>query len=549
MLYGVYVEGGYDVILVSGDAFVDHPSFGTAVIARVLESRGYTVGIIPQPDWRSADDFERLGRPRLFFGVTAGNLDSMVANYTPLKHKREFDSYSIKGETGKRPDRAAIVYCSRIREVFKEVPLVIGGLEASLRRFAHYDYWDNKVRGSILVDSKADVLVYGMGEKAVLELADFYERNSRNDKPIGIPNTCIVQRSVPEGYRDIPSFEEVREDKYAFARAFVMMLECERIVQKHGHRYVIQYPMNLPATEELDLIYSLPFSRRAWKSRNVPALNPVRFSITTHRGCFGGCSFCSLSLHQGRVVRSRSGASILREVERITRMKGFRGTIDDLGGPTANMYGMDCPGPCEGKDRCMTCGKIDRGHEKLRELMRRVREAEGVKHVFISSGIRYDLAMNSLEYLKEIARHHVPGRLKLAPEHVNSEVLKLMGKPEVEVYENFLKIMRSIDPSVKVLPYFMAGHPGCGMDEMKELMEFIKKHGEFEQCQLFTPTPMTLSTCMYWTGMDPFTLKEIYVPYTYKEKKVQKAMMLPRRMEGERRLKEYERDMDLDLQS
>ncbi|MBN1389356.1 MAG: YgiQ family radical SAM protein [Candidatus Thermoplasmatota archaeon] len=537
---------GYDVILVSGDAFADHPSFGPAVIARVLESNGLSVGIISQPDWRKKEEFERLGRPRLFFGVTAGNLDSMVSNYTPLKHKREYDAYSIDGEPGKRPDRATIVYTSKLREAFKEMPIIIGGIEASLRRLAHYDYWDNDVRRSVLFDSKADVLVYGMGEKAVSDLAHYYKEGTREERPTGIENTCIISRDVPEGHVEIPSFERVRENTEDFIAAHDLTMKNENIAQRHGDRFLVQYPMHVADTAELDRIYSLPYTRRARKGDRIPALRAVRFSIISHRGCFGGCSFCALSLHQGKVVRSRSESSILREVELITSMKGFRGTITDLGGPTANMYGMDCPDPCERKDRCLTCDRIVRDHERLLSLMKKVRGQE-VKHLFISSGIRYDLALDHRRYLREVIEHCTPGRLKVAPEHVNREVLELMGKPMIEVYMRFLRIVRDIDPSVVVLPYFMAGHPGCGIPQMQELMDFVTRHGEFEQCQLFTPTPMTRSTCMYWTGMDPVTREKIYVPYTYREKKVQKAMMLPRRMDARKRLREYMKDIDVNM--
>ncbi|MEA3558041.1 MAG: YgiQ family radical SAM protein [Candidatus Thermoplasmatota archaeon] len=531
-------KNGFDVILVTGDGFVDHPSFGAAVIARVIESAGHSVGIISQPSWKDTEDFRILGRPRLFFGVTAGNLDSMVSNYTPLKREREYDSFSPNGRPGQRPDRATIVYSMRIHEAFKDVPIVIGGIEASLRRLAHYDYWDNKLRRSILFDSRADVLVYGMGEEAVLALLEHYSKHA--GVPLGIENTCVNLKENPDGHLEIPSFEEISESKEKFCEAYRLYSRNDMIAQAHGNRYLVQYPMGSISTEEVDRIYSLPFSRKAWG--DVPALRTVRFSVVTHRGCFGNCSFCSLSMHQGRLIRSRSERSILNEIKIITRMKGFNGTIDDLGGPTANMYGMECSSPCPGKDNCMICSRMDRSHDRLVELMKSVRGVKGVKNLFISSGIRYDLAMNSLEYVNELVKHHVPGRIKLAPEHVDKEVLRLMGKPEIEVFHRFKYLLQKIDPNVRVLPYFMAAHPGCGIPEMKELMEFVKKHGEFEQCQIFTPTPMTLSTCMYWTGLDPNTMEEVYVPYTYKEKKVQKAMMLPRQMDGERRMREFEKD-------
>lgn len=536
---------GYDVILVTGDGFVDHPSFGAAVIARVIEAEGFSVGIISQPDWKDPSSIEVLGVPRLFFGITAGNLDSMVSNYTPLKKKREYDSYTVDGIPGKRPDRATIVYTGMIKRAFKGIPIIIGGIEASLRRIAHYDYWDNKVRRSILPDSKADLLVYGMGERGVIDLVHHFHQFDDGSIPDDIANTCIMSREVPDGYHEIPGYEEVSGSKESFCRAFLEHDEYQAVAQPHGNRYLVQNPMGTMTTEELDRIYSLPFTRKTWGK--IPAFETVKFSITSHRGCFGNCSFCALSKHQGKRIRSRSESCIIEEVDKITRMRGFKGVIDDIGGPTANMYGMDCSSACEGKKECMSCTANNKEHDRLIELMRKARGVKGVKKVFISSGIRYDLAMNSLEYITEIVKHHVPGRIKLAPEHVDSEVLRLMGKTGIEVYERFTYLLEKIDPEVKVLPYFMAAHPGCGIDEMRKLMEFIKKHGEFEQCQLFTPTPMTLATCMYWTGLDPYTMEEVYVPYSYKEKKVQKAMMLPGRMEGERRMKEFKaayRDRD-----
>ncbi len=564
-------NGTFDIILVTGDEYIDHPLFGVGIIARVLENAGYTVGVISQPNWKDKTEFSRLGRPRLFFGVTAGNMDSMVANYTPLKRAREFDAYTIDGKPGKRPDRATIVYSMRLRQCYKGVPIVLGGIEASLRRFTHYDYWDNAIRRSILFDSKADVLVYGMGERAVVELAKFYdkheqleqhEQNEQNEQhemhdhnmpaavPVGIENTCIKSKTIPTDHIELPSFEELAGSKEKFLECQILSSKHQLLAQKHADWYLVQFPMRIMTTEELDAVYSLPYSRGLVGKRGVrvPALDSVRFSVVSHRGCFGRCSFCALYYHQGGIIQSRSEGSIIDEVKRITQMKEFKGTIDDIGGPTANMYGMTCDDPCNDpcndKTGCISCKKLDRSHTRLVRLLRALRSIPKIKHIFISSGIRYDLAMEAPVYLEDIVKHHVPGRIKVAPEHVNDYVLDLMGKPSIKVYEKFLKTIKRIDKNVLVQPYFMAAHPGCGIPEMRELMEYVKKHGEFEQCQVFTPTPMTLSTCMYWTALDPRTRNEIYVPYTYHEKKLQKAMMLPSKKEFKNRLKELESLLD-----
>jgi uncharacterized radical SAM protein YgiQ len=539
-------KGTFDVILVTGDEYVDHPMFGIGIIARVLENAGYTVGVISQPNWQSKTEFLRLGCPRLFFGVTAGNMDSMVANYTPLKKNREFDAYTRDGKPGMRPNRATIVYCMRLRQCFKGVPLVIGGIEASLRRLAHYDYWDNAIRRSILFDSKADVLVYGMGEHAVVELANFYDSHDPTEVPIGIENTCIISKTIAAGHVEIPSFEDVSSSKESFLKSQILLSQHQLLAQKHADRYLVQFPMHIMSTKELDAVYSLPFTRGLGEKRRgrVPALDSVRFSVVSHRGCFGRCSFCALYCHQGGVIQSRSEEAIIKEVEKLTRMKGFRGTIDDIGGPTANMYGMTCNEPCKDQIGCFSCEKLDRSHTRMVRLLRALRSIPKIKHIFVSSGIRYDLAMESPIYLEDIIKHHVPGRIKVAPEHVNKYVLDLMGKPKIESYEKFLGLLKKIDPKIKVLPYFMAAHPGSGIPEMRELMEYVKKHGEFEQCQIFTPTPMTLSTCIYWTALDPSTRNKIYVPYTYHEKKLQKAMMLPSKKEFKGRLKELDNILD-----
>ncbi len=534
---------GFDVILITGDAYVDHPAFGAGIIARVLENAGFSVGVISQPDWHGPEDFRRLGKPRLFFGITSGNMDSMVANYTPLKKPREFDAYTPGRVPGKRPDRAVVVYSHRAKEAFKDVPIVIGGIEASLRRLAHYDYWSNKVRRSILMDSKADVLVYGMGEGAVVKLARFYRKNGNElGAPTGLANTCIKTKDLPKGFFELPTFKEVSDSKEEFANAHIHAMQHRRLAQDHGGWFVVQERTRHLTTRELDEVYSLPYSRTHHYKDGVPALDTVRFSVTIHRGCFGGCSFCAIGQHQGKEIRSRSIGSILTEVRKLAGRKDFKGTIDDLGGTSANMYGMDCSTPCS--NDCNECDKLDASHAPSIELLRAVKKLPGVRNLFVSSGIRHDLALCSPEYIKEIAQNHVPGRLKIAPEHVNPEVLRLMGKPVIERYLEFLALLEKAKPGVKVLPYFMAAHPGCAEAQMRELMDFAKAHGEYEQGQLFTPTPMTTSTCMYWTGMDPESLKPIYVPYTFNEKRQQKGMLLPNHRQYKLRQKHSRQELD-----
>lgn len=513
----------FEIILVSGDPYADHPLSPVGVIARVLDAKGYKVGIIERPDWKSDDDFLKLGQPRLFFGVTSGSIDSCLANYTPLLRRREKDEYAPYS-SGK-PDRAVIVYCNRLKHLFPGVPIVIGGIEASLRRFAHYDYWENRVRRSILLDSRADILVYGSGELQAIEIASRLNEGQTLDD---IPGTAVIRRELPPGFEEIPSYEEVSEDPEKFIRAQRAMANYKKLAQKHANRYVLQFPGPKYTPEILDWIYGLPFSRSI--PADYPELEMGKFSIVTHRGCIGRCSFCSLSLHQGDRIISRSEESILEEIRRLTKHPDFKGYIDDLGGPTANMYGMDCH--CCQHGFCLTCKKLDRSHRRLINLLRRARSIPGVKKVFVRSGIRYDLALSSPEYVKELVDHHVSGLLKIAPEHVSPKVLRLMNKTEVPVEKFrhlFLKLTAGKKQHLKY--YFMVAHPGTTMKEARELAAYLKKlsaQGEkpVEGVQIFTPTPMTRSTCMYYTGKDPETGEEVYVPRTFEEKKAQKRLLL-----------------------
>jgi uncharacterized radical SAM protein YgiQ len=512
----------FDIILVSGDPYADHPLSPVGLIARALEARGYKVGIIERPDWTSDRDFLKLGRPRLFFGVTSGSIDSCLANYTPLLRRREKDEYAPYS-SGK-PDRAVIVYCNKIKQLFPGIPIVLGGIEASLRRFAHYDYWENRVRRSILLDSRADILVYGPGELQAIEISSRLDAGQSLE---GIRGTAIISRNLPPGFEEIPSYEEVSSEPEKFLQAQRLLANYKGLAQKHANRYVLQYPAPEYTPEILDWIYSLPFTRTI--PPDYTELEMGKFSIVTHRGCIGRCSFCSLSLHQGDRIVSRSEESILEEIRRLTYHPDFKGYIDDLGGPTANMYGMDCH-RCQ-RGFCLTCKKLDRSHCRLINLLRRARQIPGVKKIFVRSGIRYDLALSSPEYVKELVNHHVSGLLKIAPEHVSPKVLRLMNKSEVPV-EEFRRLFQKLTGERKqhLKYYFMVAHPGTTMKEAEELAVYIKKlesEGEkpVEGIQIFTPTPMTRSTCMYYTGRDPETGQTVYVPRTFEEKKAQKRLI------------------------
>jgi uncharacterized radical SAM protein YgiQ len=539
----------FDIILVSGDAYVDHPSFGTALIGRVLWDAGYSVGIIAQPDWKRDEDFCSLGRPRLFFGISSGNVDSMVNNLTPNLKRRSSDVYSPGGAL-RRPDRALIVYANKVHSLFPGTPIILGGIEASLRRFAHYDYWSDSVRQSILADAPGDLLIFGMGERSLREVAVRLENEEGIEEIRNVAGTAVKEepgrwRSSPlSDCLVIPTFSEVSADKRRYAQAFRMHYEEQdpfsgrAVVQPHPKTIIIQNKPALPLTaQELDQIYELPFSRKAHPSyRNpVPALETVRFSITSHRGCFGSCSFCALTHHQGRIVQSRSLDSIVREAVRLTKMSGFKGIIQDVGGPTANMYGLACPrweklGACPDKLCTADCPSLDTDHCRQVELLRRLRSIPGVKRVFISSGIRHDLIMaDDSPYLQELCQHHVSGHLKIAPEHISRCVTECMHKPTRQVLDAFRERFSAASHGAKreqyILPYLMSGHPGCSVKDMVELAEYLRDNQLYtEQVQDFTPTPLTLSTAMYYAGLDPFTLKPVHVPKG-REKRIQRAML------------------------
>ncbi len=540
----------FDIILVTGDAYVDHPSFGAAVIGRVLWDAGYSVGIIAQPDWKSDTDFKKLGKPRLFFGVTSGNVDSMVNNYTANLKIRSDDVYS-PGGIPKRPNRAAIVYSDKLHSIFPDTPIVLGGIETSLRRFAHYDYWSDRVRQSILADAPADMIVFGMGERQVVEIAARLSKGEDVKNITDISGTAIKMEiskwrsAAHENYVEIPSFTDVAQDKTLYAKAFNLHYQEQDpvrgmpVTQPHPKTVIIQNKPAMPlTTAELDSVYELPYTRLPHPSykKSIPALAPVKFSIISHRGCFASCSFCALTHHQGRIVQSRSIESIVREVKRMTRMPDFKGIVQDVGGPTANMYMLRCPrwetnGTCPDKI-CIhpLCNSLEVSHQKQVELLHRLLDIPGVKKVFIGSGIRYDLALSDTsDYLHELCEHHVSGQLKVAPEHITRHVTDIMHKPSREVFEDFKKnfdaLNKELGKKQYLLPYFMSGHPGCTVEDMVELAEYIRDNNLYtEQVQDFTPTPMTASTCMYYTGINPFTMEKVHVAKG-REKRIQRALL------------------------
>ncbi|MDD1706569.1 MAG: YgiQ family radical SAM protein [Methanoregulaceae archaeon] len=537
----------FDIIIVSGDAFVDHPSFAAALLGRVLWEEGYSVGVISQPDWTTPDDLCRLGAPRLFFAVSAGNVDSMVNHYTPQKRSRSSDVYS-PGGIRRRPDRATLVYTDRLHSLFPGIPIIIGGIEASLRRFAHYDYWSDKVRQSILADAPADMLVYGMGERPLTEIAYRISTGEGIETITDVRGTVIKNpihsRPERENMVVLPSFTEVVRSKEAYACAFAL-LDAEQdpfrgmpVMQIHPKSIIVQNPPAFPlCTGELDQIYELPYTRKEHPSYHepVPALEPVRFSVVSHRGCFGDCAFCALAYHQGCIIQSRSISSVVREVERMVRMPGWKGVVQDIGGPTANMYGMYCKrwnnmGTCPDRPCRSDCPNLVCTPEPYLRLLRAIREIPDVRKVVIGSGLRYDLiSTDSGAFLEEICTYHVSGHLKVAPEHISHEVTKLMGKPPGEIFESFRKQFETLQTGKKkrqhILPYFMSGHPGCRIRDMVDLAEYIRDTGLYtEQVQDFTPTPMTASTTMYYTGLDPVSREPIHVPRD-REKKIQRAIL------------------------
>jgi len=499
----------FDAIIITAEYYDDHPLSPAGVIARVLDAKGFKVGVIEKP--ASKEDFTRLGAPKLFFGITSGSIDSMLNNYTALNRARAEDE-TLNERFEPMPDRAVIFYSNKIREYFKESKIVIGGIEASLRRFSHYDYWSNKVRGSIIFDTRASVLVYGNGEMQAAEIA---ERLKNGKSLIGIPGTCIIAKEVPESFEIIPSLKEVTEDKKKFCRMQISLSNSKNLAQEHNGRYVLQYKSPEYTTEYLDWIYSLPFSRNL---NPKSFLKMARFSVVTHRGCIGKCNFCSLLLHQGDKIISRSEKSILEEIKKITKHPLFKGYIDDLGGPSANMYGMDCKTKCD--KWCLTCPSLDKSHLKIIQLLKKARKIEGIKKIFIRSGIRYDLALNSQEYIKEISEHHISGCLKIAPEHFSPNVLSLMNK-HAKNFDKFVELFNSLNMKKKqfLRYYLMIGHPGESREEIVELREKIKNMNNIDQFQIFTPTPMTISTCMYHTELNPYTLKKIKVVRDFRTKK------------------------------
>lgn len=541
-----------DFILVTADAYVDHPSFGHAIISRVLTNAGFKVGIIDQPDWSSTKDFKRLGKPRLGFLVSAGNLDSMVNLYTVNKIPRKNDSYSPGGMKGKRPKRPSIIYSNMIRQAYGDINIILGGVGPSLRRLAHYDYWEDKVRHSILFDSGADLLIYGMGEKPVLAIAESLENGLPIEYINHIPGTCFIKDGLDElyDYIELPSYTDVSEKKALFAKAFKIYhdeqnpITGKTLVQKHHRKYVVQNPPQLVLNPvELDWIHELDYQRtyhpKYKKYGGVPALEEVKFSITSSRGCYGNCSFCSITFHQGQIVQSRSKESIVNEAKDLIKNKDFKGYIHDIGGPTANFRNPSCKkqlksGPCKNKE-CLypePCDALEVDHKDYLEVLREVRSIDGIKKVFIRSGIRYDYLMadSNDDFFNELCEHHISGQLKVAPEHISNDVLKYMNKPSTKVYDQFVdkfyKINKKLNKEQYIIPYLISSHPGSTLADAIKLAEYLNDKGYIpEQVQDFYPTPGTLSTCMFHTGIDPRTMKTVYVPKTFEEKKMQRALL------------------------
>lgn len=542
-----------DFVYITGDAYVDHPSFGTAIISRLLESRGYKVAILSQPDWKDETSVQEFGRPRLGFLVSSGNMDSMVNHYTVAKKRRKTDAYTPGGVMGRRPDYAVIVYCNLIRRVYKDVPIIIGGIEASLRRMAHYDYWSDRLKRSVLMDSSADLLCYGMGEHSTVEIADCLA-SGMSVKDITFVRGTVFRTGRPELFEDglmLPSFEELQQDKKKYAESFYIQyrntdpFSGKKLVEPYPNKqYLVQNPPALPLTQmEMDDIYALPYMR-TWhpsyeKAGGVPAIEEVQFSLVNNRGCFGGCSFCALTFHQGRIIQCRSHESILQEAEIMTRNPDFKGYIHDVGGPTADFRHPACEkqlkkGVCPDK-QCLfpaPCRNLRADHRDYLELLRKLRKLPGVKKVFIRSGIRFDyvLADTKSSFLEELCRYHVSGQLKVAPEHVSDQVLKYMGKPSNQVYRRFADRYRSMNEKLHkkqyLVPYLMSSHPGSTLRDAVELAEAVRDMGYMpEQVQDFYPTPSTISTCMYYTGLDPRTMEKVYIPRNPHEKAMQRALV------------------------
>ncbi len=543
----------FDFVYVIGDAYVDHPSFGHAVISRVLESPGYSVGIISQPDWKDPDSIAVYGAPRLGFLVTGGNMDSMVNHYSVSKKRRAKDAFTPGGIMGKRPDYATVVYCNLIRRTFKDTPLIIGGLEASLRRLAHYDYWSNKVKRSILLDAGADLLLYGMGERSIVEMADAL------DSGIAIRDLTFLDGSVYKtrdldsvyDFEMLPDYETICQNKRSYAESFYTQycntdpFSAKRLVESYGnHSYVVQNPPSKPLSQsEMDSVYSLPFMRTYHPSYEaaggVPAIEEVKFSLVSNRGCFGGCNFCALTFHQGRIIQTRSHESILREANEIIWDPAFKGYIHDVGGPTANFRFPSCEkqlehGVCP-KKQCLfpkPCKNLRVDHTDYLKLLRKLRELPNVKKVFVRSGIRFDYLMYDKDhtFFRELCEHHVSGQLKVAPEHISDAVLEKMGKPSVDVYNRFVEEYKQINARLGkkqyLVPYLMSSHPGSTLKDAVKLAEYLRDLGYMpEQVQDFYPTPSTISTCMYYTGLDPRNMKPVYVAVNPHEKAMQRALI------------------------
>ncbi len=543
-----------DFVLVTGDAYVDHHSFGTAIIGRLLESEGYKVAILPRPDFRTCEDFKRFGRPRLGFLINSGVVDSMVNNYSVFKAKRKTDEYAPKGKAGGRPDRAVIVYSNRAKEAYKDVPVIIGGIEASLRRLGHYDYWSDKVRRSILLDSKADLLVYGMGERAVSQIAKALNDGYSPRDITWIRGTCYRASEKPSerDFHILPAFEEISNDKKAYAKSFAIQFKNNDAISAKGLAeqysksvWVLQNPPQPPLeTHELDKVYELPFENEEhpiYKEQGgIPAFREVKFSIVSSRGCFGGCSFCALTYHQGRQVRGRSCDSLVREAIKLTEKEDFKGYIHDVGGPTANFRGPACEkqktkGVCTDKD-CLfpkVCKAVKADHTEYFEILRKIRNIKGIKKVFIRSGIRYDYLLADPEcdlFIEELCRFHISGILKVAPEHISDSVLRYMHKPSKDTFVKFAEKYRQTNKRLGMkqflIPYLISSHPGSRLEDAVDLAVFLKNFGFVpDQVQDFYPTPATLATCMYYTGLDPLTMEPVYVARDIEEKKMQRALI------------------------
>ena len=550
-----------DFVFVIGDAYVDHPSFGPAIISRLLERYGYKVCMIAQPDWKNDKSIDVFGRPRLGFLVCGGNMDSMVNHYSVSKKRRQKDAYSPGGQMGLRPDYATTVYCNLIRRTYKDVPIIIGGIEASLRRMAHYDYWSDKLKHSILVDSSADILSYGMGEHSMIEIAEALDSGIDVKDITFVRGTCYRTKDisgVPEDSIILPDYDSLSKDRLEYARSFYTQYintdpySAKTLVEGYGNRgYVVQNPPAYPLTQmEMDDVYDLPYMNNYHpiyeEAGGIPAISEIKFSLTSNRGCFGGCSFCALTFHQGRIIQTRSHESLIKEAERMTHDPDFKGYIHDVGGPTANFRHKSCAkqdkyGVCTNK-QCLfpePCRNLKVDHKDYVELLRKLEAVPGVKKVFIRSGIRFDYVMadSNDEFLKELCEKYISGQLRVAPEHVSDNVLRMMGKPQNSVYEKFIDRYKRVNAKTGkqqyVVPYLMSSHPGSTLKEAVELAEYVRDIGYMpEQVQDFYPTPSTISTCMYYTGVDPRTMKPVYVPHNPHEKAMQKALMMYRKPEN-----------------